>query len=1123
MKFSQLSHLYRSILIFLAAFLCFACTDVLSDQKNQQESDSALCEVNFAMKDAGSSVARTALPQKLDLEKLYYTLDVEPAFEGVDSKHYPESGEWNYASIRTARFLLTAGTWKFTLNAYNDAKMSVLLLSSGSTSAEIKSGANTITFKMHEPESGYGEFNMELKVASNVTAASATLCHIDGEDVTAEELGSVWNAETDGSITQSWTAEELIHEQEESETLYYAAYSIKNIKKGCYMLRWALTYGSGENAETRTFRSLAVIAPGNTSNESYDVSDSESNTNVRSFYTVTYNLAAEGDEVSPEKVVDESLYEAGDSVIIKTFELTRTGYVFSGWIKESTIITASSDGSPFTFKMPNHNVVLTAQWVQTDFTLTFNGNGGKTAAGVEEVEQSFAKDVPQTLHSNHFVKDGYGFVKWNTKPDGTGISYPDGHFLSISKDTVLYAVWGKNHTVTFNGNGGKIPETNESEYSQEFISTVSAKLYENRFEYTGMSFAGWNTDKDSEVTLPEYSAEKSLVFADSDSDLTLYAIWKVNNVTVTFNGNGGSFMQDSEEITETIQNFAANTTKKLDINPFSKEGYVFVEWNSEPDGSGTEYYTDGQDSQFTKNTVLYAVWKKVYTVTFNANYEGSSQEDVVQKFIEGETAPLNSFAECNFKRSNYNFIGWAESPESDKVVYEDKKELSLTEDIVLYAVWENQIVPYTVNHWQQKLDAIDGEYDNNNYVKVYTDDLTGKAGSFTAATSKGYPGFTAFTVTNGVRDEKIEQTTIFNDGTTVVNIYYDRNVHTVSYDRAVEESEMSEGETITIPETISVRYGARVNICFDAERTGYTFDSWVVADDDNETVYQSSGTQAFTMGDEDVILKAKWNPRRDTVYNVCHYKQELDSNNYMRPKIVPLRGTTADIIIVELENYEGFTAKNDTKEYRILSDGSQVINIYYDRNTHTVTYDANVAGSTIAVPVDNTLYRFEKEVEVNFDGMSDVGVRSGYTFLGWALSKTATVPDYSDTESGEKTFIMADSDVTLYAVWKANELSGESITVEPPEYSDKDLELSVTANTGSSVTFTVAAGYQSYAWFVDGQPVAFTGGTPVEGADTRSYTWDCSSLVADNYNVMLMVTDDAGHIYTATTYVQLAK
>lgn len=79
-------------------------------------------------------------------------------------------------------------------------------------------------------------------------------------------------------------------------------------------------------------------------------------------------------------------------------------------------------------------------------------------------------------------------------------------------------------------------------------------------------------------------------------------------------------------------------------------------------------------------------------------------------------------------------------------------------------------------------------------------------------------------------------------------------------------------------------------------------------------------------------------------------------------------------------------------------------------NYNKVKYDAN--GGYGNVPVDAE-YKDGDTVEVD---LITVPAHNQGTFLGWATSKNASVPDY--TNLGTDEFIMGEADVTLYAVYE---------------------------------------------------------------------------------------------------------
>ena len=101
------------------------------------------------------------------------------------------------------------------------------------------------------------------------------------------------------------------------------------------------------------------------------------------------------------------------------------------------------------------------------------------------------------------TKTGFTFSEWNTKSDGTGITYASGSDFKIgSANVILYAKWTTNQTykVTYNGNGnvsGTVPVDGNN---YETGATVTVYKNINSLAKIGYVFAGWNTVADGSGT-----------------------------------------------------------------------------------------------------------------------------------------------------------------------------------------------------------------------------------------------------------------------------------------------------------------------------------------------------------------------------------------------------------------------------------------------------------------------------------------------------------------------------------------------------------------------------------------------------------------------------------------------
>ncbi len=143
--------------------------------------------------------------------------------------------------------------------------------------------------------------------------------------------------------------------------------------------------------------------------------------------------------------------------------------------------------------------------------------------------------------------------------------------------------------VSYNSNGGVGSMSNQT-------SCSSSVLTSNTFTRAGYTFSGWNTASDGSET--SYNNGASFPFNESK---TMYAIWTPNNITVSYNVQGGSTISNGNSVSNgTLQDPGTPT----------KSGYNFSGWYTASSGGSpiTFPYNHGQISNFT----LYAQWTVAY-------------------------------------------------------------------------------------------------------------------------------------------------------------------------------------------------------------------------------------------------------------------------------------------------------------------------------------------------------------------------------------------------------------------------------------------------------------------------------------------------------------------------------
>jgi len=328
---------------------------------------------------------------------------------------------------------------------------------------------------------------------------------------------------------------------------------------------------------------------------------------------------------------------AGQTLTISAAE---EGYTVKNWYLNSILTTQS--GNDYTFsgtKIGEYVVTLIVEKdgkpYNTNITITINSiitydinNGVGEAPSVQTVSPGSYIRLPS---NDDFSRTGYTFSGWNTNPSGTGTNYNAGASYTQTANTTLYASWTS--IVTFNINEGT--GTSPSEKAVSAGSGIT--LPDNRdFSKTGYTFAGWNIYSDGSGT--NYNAGSSYT---PTGNVTLYANW---TSTVTFDINNGTGTTPSEQTVS-----AGSVITLPNDGGFSRTGYAFRGWNTESDGTGTNY---DKDSSYTPtgDIILYADWivTRVVTIVMYDAYgewdaDGALRINVNGTDIENVSIPTGTY------------------------------------------------------------------------------------------------------------------------------------------------------------------------------------------------------------------------------------------------------------------------------------------------------------------------------------------------------------------------------------------------------------------------------------------------------------------------------------------------
>jgi uncharacterized repeat protein (TIGR02543 family) len=403
---------------------------------------------------------------------------------------------------------------------------------------------------------------------------------------------------------------------------------------------------------------------------------------------------ATGGKTDPQNGVTDQ------KVNVRQNGFTRDGYTFVRWDTQADCRgKAVNLGDKWTLQGSS---TLYACWAGNVQTLTYHGNGatdGNTAA------QSGKTGDELTTNANGFTRDGYTFVEWNTKADGTG-----GHYgkstNGVAKWTMLpagndlYAIWQANPAnIRYRddwGATGSTPDTTG-------VTGQNVTIAQNGFTRPGYTFTGWARDRRTDPSLQPGGR-----YTLTPGTTTLWAQWKADPAHLIYNSNSGSTSQTRR--TDGV----VDQTLTVIANPFTRSGYTFTGWNTQADGRGKAYAAGNgfrlvadAKSNPVNTTVLYAQWRiNRVALKFDPNGGTGGYPDITADAFTTVTIPADA-KEPKVQRPGFRFTGWAMKPtpgNGDTILGPGKGTVAMPDQgsITVYAQWAPAMttLPFTGGHAQ---------------------------------------------------------------------------------------------------------------------------------------------------------------------------------------------------------------------------------------------------------------------------------------------------------------------------------------------------------------------------------------------------------------------------------------
>ena len=333
-----------------------------------------------------------------------------------------------------------------------------------------------------------------------------------------------------------------------------------------------------------------------------------------------------------------------------------------------------------------------------------------------------------------------------------------------------------------------------------------------------------------------------------------------------------------------------------------KDGYRFIGW----------------DKDFSNVTADMEVTAQYSEIGAKVKYQ------IIYQYTDGTVAAQPWVAEFEKGVTYENTITSPElegfSVDQPTVTFSGKVETDQT----ITVTYTGTATTYTVKHLLQNTDG-----------KTYTEDasetIDGTTGTTTVAAARAYKGFTS---------QEVSQAKVNADGSTVVEIKYDRNSYRLTWN--------TDGGSYVEPSDIL--YGASITLPKEPTKLGYTFKGW--------------NNCPATMPAEDTTVTAKWEINTRAAYRIIYWQESLETPGTY--EMAKNKNGEADIVAgtdvvgknisysVEKNRYEGFepAVEKNKGDIQVTADGLAVKNIYYNRKTYTIKFYVSQRRDYFGNPTD---------------------------------------------------------------------------------------------------------------------------------------------------------------------------
>lgn len=501
---------------------------------------------------------------------------------------------------------------------------------------------------------------------------------------------------------------------------------------------------------------------------------------------------------------------------------------------------------------------------------------------------------------------------------------------------------------------------------------------------TGYTLVGWNTRPDGTGKWIQGQ------FIMPYQGYYLYAIWKPNNYTLSYDLMGGA----GQIPTETRQ---AGSTTALPAAPV-RPGFTFTGWNTVKNGGGTSHAASSQTFAMpAAATTLYATWTK--TVVLGYNLASGTASPAISDITNAASGSTQTVTTTVPTRAGYWFGGWNTAADGSGISYAPESTIKLgTENVTLNAVWVADSIELVYN--------ANGGFGAPPIAAIPAGNTTL---STTVPTRVGYT-FNGWVLNSDGSGTVYQPNTTFNV-TNNVTLYakWTVNNYKLSYNAnggsgAPSEIEVAAFSATSISSTTPTR-------------PGFTFIEWNAAADGSGQNARSG--IAFNMPAQDVTLYAQWQSDGGTllkyfaVESLDLFEDVLTTAGSVE-RLTTRVPTRTGYVFGSWNTSEDGTGTSYLPGQTItMPVGGLSLYAQWAEKTYTITYFLN--GGTSSSSLTATAAYGAGVM------LLSAPTRADFDFVGWVDITNPNVifsQDFNNPVDGRPAFVMPANDVSLVAQWK---------------------------------------------------------------------------------------------------------